>query len=132
MTATTYETLSKERKRMQDAGNVPMHWSTASWQLFKEKYLYMAANPREQYERIAKTLAVHTPDPGVWAEKFFDIMWKGWLSPSTPILSNTGTTRGLPVSCAGVYFGDSINEIYLAKREIAMLTNELLLRGKFE
>lgn len=122
MTAVTYETLSKERKQMQEAGLMPTHWSTASWQLFKEKYLYKADNPREQYMRIAKTLSAHTPDPAVWCEKFFDIMWKGWLSPSTPILSNTGTTRGLPVSCAGVYFPDSIDEIYLAKREVALLT----------
>ena len=122
MTAITYESLSKERKKMQEAGTIPAHWSTASWQLFKEKYLYQAANPREQYQRIAKTLACHTPDPSEWAEKFFDIMWKGWLSPSTPILSNTGTTRGLPVSCAGVYFPDSIDGIYKAKHEVAMLT----------
>lgn len=122
MTAITYDALSKERKRMQEAGTLPLHWSTASWQLFKEKYLYQAANPREQYQRIAKTLACHTPDPSLWAEKFFDIMWKGWLSPSTPILSNTGTNRGLPVSCAGVYFPDSIDGIYKAKREVALLT----------
>lgn len=122
MTAITYDALSKERKRMQEADTIPAHWSTASWQLFKEKYLYQAANPREQYQRIARTLATHTPDPGVWAEKFFDIMWKGWLSPSTPILSNTGTNRGLPVSCAGVYFPDSIDGIYKAKREVALLT----------
>lgn len=122
MTAVTYDTLSKERKQMQADGTMPLHWSTASWQLFKEKYLYMAANPREQYERIARTLACHTPDPSVWADKFFDIMWKGWLSPSTPILSNVGTTRGLPVSCAGVYFPDSIDGIYKAKHEVAMLT----------
>lgn len=122
MSAMTYESLSKERKRMQEAGTLPAHWSTASWQLFKEKYLYQAANPREQYQRIAKTLACHTPDPSAWSEKFFDIMWKGWLSPSTPILSNTGTTRGLPVSCAGVYFPDSIDGIYKAKHEVAMLT----------
>ena len=122
MTAITYDALSKERKRMQEADTIPAHWSTASWQLFKEKYLYQAANPREQYQRIAKTLACHTPDPSLWAEKFFDIMWKGWLSPSTPILSNTGTNRGLPVSCAGVYFPDSIDGIYKAKREVALLT----------
>lgn len=122
MTAVSYETLSKERKRMQEEGTIPAHWSTASWQLFKEKYLYNAANPREQYQRIARTLAVHTPDPAAWAEKFFDVMWKGWLSPSTPILSNTGTTRGLSVSCAGSYFPDSIDGIYKAKREIAILT----------
>ena len=36
-----------------------------------------------------------------WSEVFFDVMWKGDLSPSTPVLSNTGTTRGLPAIVTG-------------------------------
>jgi ribonucleoside-diphosphate reductase alpha chain len=118
----SYRVLSDERKKLQEEGLMPAHWSTGSWQLFKNKYLYQASNPREQYQRIAATLAVHTPDPSHWKEKFFDIMWKGWLSPSTPILANTGTNRGLPVSCAGSYVPDSIDGIYKAKHETAMLT----------
>lgn len=118
----SYRVLSDERKKLQDEGLMPAHWSTGSWQLFKNKYLYQAANPKEQYQRIAATLAAHTPDPSHWKEKFFDIMWKGWLSPSTPILANTGTNRGLPVSCAGSYVPDSIDGIYKAKHETAMLT----------
>lgn len=122
MTSGVYDKLSEERKKLQAEGLMPLHWSTGSWQLFKEKYLYQAANPKEQYMRIASTLAAHTPDPGTWKEKFFDIMWKGWLSPSTPILANTGTNRGLPVSCAGSYVPDSIDGVYKAKHETAMLT----------
>lgn len=122
MTSGVYDKLSEERKKLQAEGNMPAHWSTGGWQLFKEKYLYQAANPREQYQRIAATLAAHTPDPALWKEKFFDVMWKGWLSPSTPILANCGTTRGLPVSCAGSYFPDSIYGIYQAKLETAILT----------
>lgn len=118
----SYRVLSDERKKLQAEGLMPAHWSTGSWQLFKNKYLYQAANPKEQYQRIAATLAAHTPDPSEWKEKFFDIMWKGWLSPSTPILANTGTNRGLPVSCAGSYIPDSIDGIYKAKHETAMLT----------
>lgn len=118
----SYRALSDERKKLQEEGLMPAHWSTGSWQLFKNKYLYQAANPKEQYQRIAATLAAHTPDPSHWKEKFFDIMWKGWLSPSTPILANTGTNRGLPVSCAGSYVPDSIDGIYKAKHETAMLT----------
>lgn len=122
MTDSVYDKLSEERKKLQSEGNMPEHWSTGSWQLFKEKYLYQAENPREQYQRIASTLAAHTPDPAVWKDKFFNIMWKGWLSPSTPVLANTGTSRGLPVSCAGSYFPDSIDGIYRAKHETAILT----------
>ena len=121
---TSYAVLSAERKKMQEEDKLPQHWSTASWQMFKEKYLYKADHPREQYQRIATTLAMHTPNPEEWKEKFFDVMWKGWLSPSTPILSNTGTSRGLPVSCAGTYFPDSIDGIYKSKHEIAILTKQ--------
>lgn len=120
--SSVYERLSEERKKLQEQDLAPAFWSTGGYQLFKEKYQYQAANPREQYERIARTLAAHTPDPQKWFTKFFDIMWKGWLSPSTPVLANTGTTRGLPVSCAASYFPDSIDGIYKAKHETAMLT----------
>ena len=117
-----YNALSEERKKLVAAGECPEWFSTAGYQLFKEKYLYQANTPREQYERIAKTLAVHTPEPDVWAKKFYELLWRGWLSPSTPVLANTGTTRGLPVSCAGSYIGDSIDEMYKGRHEIAMLT----------
>lgn len=122
MSSGLYDKLSEERKKMQEDGDMPSFWSTGSWQLFKNKYLYQANTPREQYTRIAKTLSAHTPDPDYWCERFFDLMWKGWLSPSTPILANTGTNRGLVVSCAGQYISDNIFDIYSAKTETAMLT----------
>ena len=122
MSSGLYDKLSEERKKMQADGDMPSFWSTGSWQLFKNKYLYQASTPREQYTRIAKTLSTHTPDPDYWCTRFFDLMWKGWLSPSTPILANTGTNRGLVVSCAGQYISDSIFDIYSAKTETAMLT----------
>lgn len=119
-----YSKLSEERKRLQAEGEMPDWYTTAGWQLFKEKYLYQACTPKEQYFRIAATLATHTPDPGHYREKFFELLWKGWLSPSTPVLANVGTTRGLPVSCAGSYISDSIDSVYRAKHEIAALTKQ--------
>jgi len=117
-----YDKISEERKKLQEKGLAPDFWSTGGYQLFKDKYLYQADNPKDQYMRIAGTLAAHTPDPMKWKERFFQLMWKGWLSPSTPVLANCGTNRGLPVSCAGSYIGDSIDEIYSARHETAMLT----------
>ena len=117
-----YSKLKAERKKMLEDGLMPEWMSTSGWQLFKERYLYQADNPREQYYRIAATLSVHTDRPEYYKDEFFNVLWKGWLSPSTPVLSNTGTTRGLPVSCAGSYLGDSIDEIYKGLRETAALT----------
>lgn len=118
-----WEKLSLERKELQERDLAPAHWYTGSYQLFKEKYLYEASTPREQYERIARTAASHMPsDNDKWTDRFFELLWKGWLSASTPVLANTGTKRGLVVSCEGGVIPDSIDGIYKAKHEIAMLT----------
>lgn len=125
---TLYDKLSNERKKMQEEGVMPSWFTTAGWQLFKEKYLYQANNPKEQYQRIAKAAAKHIegklPHPGNknWEQAFFDLMWKGWLSCSTPVLANMGTERALPVSCSGQYVEDSIDSIYASLRETAILT----------
>lgn len=116
-----YEKLSNERKALQTEGLLPEWFTTAGYQLFKDRYLW-AATPRAQYEHIASTLAAHTDDYEKWKTRFFELLWKGWLSPSTPVLANTGTTRGLPVSCSGGYVTDSIDGFYSHRREVALLT----------
>lgn len=113
--------LSQERKKLQEEGLLPEWFTTAGYQLFKSRYQW-ADTPRHQYETIASTLAQHTDDPEKWKAKFFELLWRGWLSPSTPVLANTGTDRGLPVSCSGGYIPDSIDGFYTARREAALLT----------
>ena len=124
--------LSKERKELQKHDLAPAFWNTAGWQVFKSKYLFDADTPRDQYMRIASTLAEYVeghyphwwPECGYssWKEAFFQEMWQGYLSPSTPVISNCGTTRGMPVSCSGSYMDNSIHGIYEARKEIAILT----------
>jgi len=125
MTENIYSKLSQERKELQEQGLLPEWYTTAGWQLFKGKYLYDAATPKEHYERIAATAAKHLAGTKYESEaesKFFALLWKGWLSPSTPILANMGTNRGLPVACSGGYIADSIDGFYTARRETALLT----------
>jgi len=124
MTDNLYNKLSEERKALQEAGNLPEWFTTAGWQLFKDKYLYGASTYREQIGRIASTAASHLPNDlnNLGYTWFFALLWRGWLSPSTPVLANMGTNRGLPVSCAGNYVEDSINGFYSARKENALLT----------
>lgn len=119
---TVYKRLSKERKDDQANGISPDWLTTGGWQLFKSKYLYESVGMKGTYERIAKTAARHTDNPTLWKDKFFEVLWKGYLAASTPVLSNTGTPKGLPVSCSGAYVGDSIDAFYSARRETAILT----------
>lgn len=118
-----YDELSQRRKKAQSEGLYPEWYTTAGYSLFEQKYRYQSSGFKEQAQRIAKTAAKHL---GKYAEeyeqKFFDLIWKGWLSCSTPVLSNMGTTRGMPVSCEGGWVEDSIDGFYSALHEQAVLS----------
>jgi len=126
MSDNLYEKLSEERKELQAKGLIPEWYSTAGWQMFKTKYLYDTDEAvKGQFKRIAATAAKHlkgTKYEKDAEQKFFDMLWKGWLSPSTPVLANMGTNRGLPVSCSGTVIHDSVDGFYSNLREVALLT----------
>jgi ribonucleoside-diphosphate reductase alpha chain len=55
------------------------------------------------------------------ADKFFQYIWNGWLNLATPVLSNTGTDRGLPISCYGIDIEDSVFDIGTKNLEMMLL-----------
>jgi ribonucleoside-diphosphate reductase alpha chain len=83
-------------------------------------YLYMGETPREAYQRVATTVARRLYKPEL-ADTFFNYIWKGWLNLASPVLSNTGTDRGLPISCFGIDVGDSIHDIGGKNLEMMLL-----------
>lgn len=85
-------------------------------------YLLPGETPRKAYKRVADTVAQRLDRPDL-ASKFFRYMWKGWLNLASPVLSNTGTERGLPISCFGIDTPDSIRGIGLTNAELMRLTS---------
>jgi len=83
-------------------------------------YLLPWETPKDAYERVATTVAKRLYKPEM-ASIFFDYIWKGWLNLASPVLSNTGTDRGLPISCFGIDVGDSIQEIGSKNLEMMIL-----------
>ncbi len=83
-------------------------------------YLLQGETPRDAYERVAKTVARRLYKPEL-ADVFFDYIWKGWLNLASPVLSNTGTDRGLPISCFGIDVADSIQDIGAKNLEMMLL-----------
>lgn len=104
------------------------------------QHLLEGETPREMYERISETLTRQLSHMlmtnSKWAVeeivdysnkvkvKWFEYMWNGWLCPSTPILANCGTNRGLTISCYINRVPDSIDGIYSKLHEVAMLTKQ--------
>ncbi len=76
--------------------------------------------PRDAYWRVCTTVANRLKKPEL-AKRFFEYVWNGWLNLATPVLSNTGTERGLPISCFGIDVGDSIQEIGQKNLELMLL-----------
>ena len=83
-------------------------------------YLLEGETPKDAYWRVATTVAKRLNKPEL-ASKFFDYIWKGWLNLASPVLSNTGTERGLPISCFGIDVADSIYDIGNKNLELMLL-----------
>jgi ribonucleoside-diphosphate reductase alpha chain len=83
-------------------------------------YLFDDENPKEAYRRVSKTIARRLYKPEM-ADTFFEYIWKGWLCLASPVLSNVGTDRGLPISCFGIDVADSIQDIGQKNLEMMLL-----------
>jgi len=83
-------------------------------------YLLKGETPKDAYWRVASTVAKRVQKPEL-ASKFFDYMWRGWLNLATPVFSNTGTERGLPISCFGIDVADSVYDIGAKVSEMMLL-----------
>mgnify|MGYP003633451038 CR=1 FL=1 len=89
-------------------------------QTISNGYLLEGETPKDAYWRVASTVAMRLRKPEL-ASKFFDYIWKGWLNLASPVLSNTGTERGLPISCFGIDIADSIYDIGRKNLELMLL-----------
>tara|TARA_R100000655_G_scaffold56920_1_gene95146 strand:- start:1561 stop:3330 length:1770 start_codon:yes stop_codon:yes gene_type:complete len=89
-------------------------------QTISNGYLNEDEKPKDAYWRVATTVAKRLGKPEL-ATKFFDYIWKGWLCLASPVLSNTGLERGLPISCFGIDVADSINDIGKKNLEMMLL-----------
>jgi len=86
-------------------------------------YLLPGETPKKAYRRVASAAASRLKKPEL-ENKFYSLMWKGWLGLASPVLSNMGTDRGLPISCFGVDTPDSIRGIGLTNAELMKLTSQ--------
>jgi len=83
-------------------------------------YLIKDETPRDAYNRVCETVAKRLGRPDL-AQTFFEYIWNGWLCLASPVLSNTGSDRGLPISCFGIDVADSIHDIGSKNLEMMLL-----------
>ena len=73
----------------------------------KDRYLL----PGENYQDLFARVAAAYSDDAQHAQRVYDYISKLWFMPATPVLSNGGTGRGLPISCYLNSVDDSLEGI---------------------
>ncbi len=65
----------------------------------------------ESFQDLFARVAAYYADDSAHAQRLYDYISKLWFMPATPVLSNGGTSRGLPISCFLNEAGDSLDGI---------------------
>lgn len=85
-----------------------------------DRYLYKG----ETFQGLFSRVAHYYSDNDQHAQRIYDYISKMWFMPATPILSNGGTDRGLPISCFLNEAGDSLEEILRVWNENVWLASK--------
>jgi ribonucleoside-diphosphate reductase alpha chain len=100
----------------------PEYMDEVALSTISKGYLLPGETPRKAYRRVAHAVATRLRRPDL-ENKFYKYIWNGWIGLASPVLSNTGTDRGLPISCFGIDTPDSIRGIGLTNAELMRLTS---------
>lgn len=99
-----------------------MYWLNENSRKFLAKgYLVGDITAEQRIREIAEIAERYLNRPG-FADKFYDYMSRGFYSLASPIWSNYGLARGLPISCFGSYVADDMSRILYTHAEVGMMT----------
>ena len=102
--------------------NKEFTWLNKDSRKFLERgYLLEGEEPEQRISDIADAAEKILGIDG-YSEKFQDYMSRGFYSLSSPIWSNFGRKRGLPISCFGSYVPDTMEGIMEKVSETAVMT----------
>lgn len=107
-----------------DIDKLPTHpeWlNEEAQQTLSNGYLLPGETPRDMWKRCALTAEKNLKRPGI-SEDFMEMFWLGYMGGASPVLSNFGTNRGLPVSCYSHTIRDDTNNIFSHLKEVAALS----------
>ncbi len=86
----------------------------------EDRYLLPGESFQDMFARVARTYG----DDADHAQRIYDYISKLWFMPATPVLSNGGANRGLPISCFLNGVGDSLGDIVSTWNEnVALASN---------
>jgi ribonucleotide reductase alpha subunit len=102
--------------------NKDIYWLNKDSRKFLSRgYLLEGETAEQRIKDIADQAEKYLNLPG-FADKFEDYVSRGWFSLSSPIWSNFGRIRGLPISCFGSYVNDDMDDILYKMSEVGVMS----------
>ena len=99
-----------------------IEWLTENSRKFLESgYLTEGVTPEERIREIADNAEKILKIDG-FADKFYGYMAAGYFSLASPVWSNFGKERGLPISCFGSHIADDMGDILYSQSEVGMMS----------
>ena len=120
----THQKIREARKAFADQykNENGFAWLNAeSRQFLQAGYLSEGETAEERIWEIAQTAESILNQRG-FAEKFYHYMSEGFYSLASPVWSNFGKERGLPISCFGSHISDDIGNILFTQSEVGMMS----------
>lgn len=120
------EDLIKARKETLKGAKAPdapsFEWLTEySRQFLASGYLAEGVTAEERIREIADRAEQILQIPG-FSDKFYNYMGEGFFSLASPVWSNFGKRRGLPISCFGSHIDDDMGNILFTQSEVGMMS----------
>jgi ribonucleoside-diphosphate reductase alpha chain len=115
-------THEKQFPRLAEKHSEDYYWlNDDSRQFLRNGYLLDGVTAEERVRQIAERAEEILGEDG-FADKFEEYMSRGYYSLASPIWSNFGLDRGLPISCFGSHIEDSIESILYTHAEVGQMT----------
>jgi len=103
--------------------NYPTWFNEIGLSMISKGYLLPDEDVFDAFKRVSKAAARRLKRKDL-QPYFYEAMVKNWLCLASPVLSNMGTERGMPISCFGIDTDDSIEGIALANSELMRLSSQ--------
>ena len=112
----------KSMKKFNETSEKSFEWLNENSRKFLAAgYLGETISAEERIAAIAQRAEQLLEMPG-FADKFYHYMSEGFYSLASPVWSNFGKERGLPISCFGSHIDDDIGNILYSQSEVGMMS----------
>lgn len=114
--------IDSEFPRLEERHNEEFYWlNDDSREFLRNGYLLDGVTAEERVREIAEN-AEDILDEDGFADKFYEYMSRGYYSLASPVWSNFGLERGLPISCFGSHIEDNMESILYTHAEVGQMT----------